>query len=270
MRRRRGSRRPMPRLASRRRPGRRASGADRSAHPTRVHGRATVRISKILAQAGLASRRGAEALLVAGRVTVNGRVQGEPGAQADPEHDIIALDGRPLPGAETLTYIVVHKPRGYLSSRSDPAGRPVVLDLVPGARERLFPVGRLDWDAEGLVLLTNDGALANRLLHPRYEVPRVYQVEVEGDVRPGDLARWRRGVELADGLARPAAVALRSRRSGRTAIELTFGEGRKHEVKRFCQALGHRVVSLRRIAFGPLALGTLGRGRHRRLTPREL
>src|SRR5262245_52211623 len=252
MRRRRGSRRPMPRLASRRRPGRRASGADRSAHPTRVHGRATVRISKILAQAGLASRRGAEALLVAGRVTVNGRVQGEPGAQADPEHDIIALDGRPLPGAETLTYIVVHKPRGYLSTRRDPAGRPVVLDLVPGARERLFPVGRLDRDAEGLVLLTNDGELANRLLHPRYEVPRVYEAEVEGRLAPGELARWRRGVLLADGPARPSGVEILARRHETTRIRLVFREGRKHEVKRYCEALGHPVRRLVRVAFGPL------------------
>ncbi|HVQ74277.1 MAG TPA: pseudouridine synthase [Candidatus Binatia bacterium] len=229
-----------------------------------------MRISKILAQAGLASRRGAEALLVAGRVTVNGRVQGEPGAQADPEHDIIALDGRPLPGAEPLAYILVNKPRGYLSSRRDPGGRPVVLDLVPGTRERLFPVGRLDRDAEGLVMLTNDGELANRLLHPRYGVARVYEAEVEGRVHPGDLGRWRRGIELPDGPAIPSAVEILTRGPATTRLRVVFREGRKHEVKRYCQALGHPVRRLVRTAFGPLKLGDLRAGRHRRLTGREV
>jgi 23S rRNA pseudouridine2605 synthase len=229
-----------------------------------------MRISKILAQAGLASRRGAEALLTAGRVTVNGRVRGEPGAQADPDRDVIALDGRPLPRAEAHAYVVVHKPRGYLSSRRDPAGRPVVLDLVPRARERLFPVGRLDFDAEGLVLLTNDGELANRLLHPRYGVLRVYEVEVEGRVRAGELPRWRAGLVLADGRARPAGVEIAARRPQTTVLRLAFGEGRKHEVKRYCQALGHAVRRLVRTRLGPLELGTLPPGRHRRVTGREL
>ena len=133
-----------------------------------------MRLSKILAQAGLASRRGAEALLEAGRVTVNGTVRLEPGAQADPATDAITLDGRPVGAREAHAYLLLHKPRGYVTSLHDPEGRPVVLALLPPKTPRLFPVGRLDYDAEGLLLLTNDGELTNRLLHPRYEIPRVY------------------------------------------------------------------------------------------------
>jgi 23S rRNA pseudouridine2605 synthase len=229
-----------------------------------------MRINKILAQAGLASRRAAEALLAAGRVTINGRVCRELGAQADPEHDIIALDGRPLPRAESLAYVMVHKPRGYLSSRRDPMGRPVVVDLVGGVPARLFPVGRLDADVEGLVVLTNDGELANRLLHPRYGVPRVYEAEVEGRVRGGDLPRWRGGVVLADGPAIPGGVEIVAWRPRTTVLRLTFREGRKHEVKRYCQALGHPVRRLVRTAFGPLHLGDLKPGAHRRLSSREV
>jgi 23S rRNA pseudouridine2605 synthase len=229
-----------------------------------------MRINKILAQAGLASRRAAEALLTAGRVTVNGRPCREPGAQADPERDVIAVDGRPLPRAEPLEYLMVYKPRGYLSSRRDPGGRPVVLDLVSGARARLFPVGRLDADAEGLVLLTNDGELANRLLHPRYGVPRVYEAEVEGRVRRGDLPRWRSGVMLADGPAIPSGVEIIAWRPRTTVLRLTFREGRKHEVKRYGQALGHPVRRLVRTAFGPLQLGDLRPGDRRRVSGREL
>src|SRR6185503_16925407 len=141
-----------------------------------------IRLSKILAQAGIASRRAAEELLAEGRVTVNGRVRLEPGAQADPDQDRITVDGRPLPGRAPLQYLVLHKLRGYVTTRADPAGRPVVLDLLPSAARIVYPVGRLDIDAEGLLLLTNDGELANRLLHPRYEIPRVYEVEVRGRV----------------------------------------------------------------------------------------
>ena len=167
-----------------------------------------IRLSKILAQRGLSSRRGAEALLGAGRVRINGEVRREPGAQADPERDVITVDGRPLPPVAAHRYVLLHKPRGYVTSRRDPEGRPVVIDLLPAGAERLFPVGRLDFDAEGLLLLTNDGELGNRLLHPRYEIPRVYEVEVERRVRAEDLPRWRRGAVLPDGPAVPRAVRI--------------------------------------------------------------
>ena len=231
---------------------------------------APTRLSKILAQAGLASRRGAEAILAAGRIAVNGDVRREPGAQADPDVDRITLDGRPLEGAEARAYVLLHKPRGYVTSRADPQGRPVVIDLLPGGGPRVFPVGRLDYDAEGLLLLTNDGELTNRLLHPRYEIPRVYEVEVSGQVTGADLARWRKGAVLADGPAVPRAVRLLRGGARSTWLSVTFAEGRNREVKRYCQAMGHRVERLRRVEFGPLRLGPLPAGGCRPLTAAEI
>jgi pseudouridine synthase len=229
-----------------------------------------LRLNKVLAQAGLTSRRGAERLITEGRVAVNGVVTRELATLADPDVDVVTVDGRPLPRSETLRYLLLHKPRGYVTTVSDPQGRPVVTDLVPND-VRLYPVGRLDADVEGALLLTNDGALTHRLLHPRYEVPRVYEAEVEGAVARGDLPRWRRGVTLDDGPAVPVAVeALGRGERGTTRVALTFTEGRKHEVKRFCEALGHRVVRLRRVAFGPIELGRLRPGEWRKLTPREV
>jgi 23S rRNA pseudouridine2605 synthase len=228
---------------------------------------ARLRLNKILAQAGLTSRRGAERLLREGRVSVNGAAVQDPGAAADPERDLISVDGRPLPGPEEPRYVLLHKPRGVVSTVRDPEGRPVVTDLVPGGA-RLFPVGRLDADVEGALLLTNDGALAHRLLHPRYGVPRVYEVEVRPPVARAELPRWRGGVTLADGPARPLDVRLVG--TGGHRLRLTFAEGRKHEVKRYCEALGHPVVRLRRIAFGPIRLGDLPVGATRALTRAEI
>ena len=229
-----------------------------------------LRLNKVLAQAGLTSRRGAERLITEGRVAINGVVTRELATLADPEIDLVTVDGTPLPGSETLRYLLLHKPRGYVTTVRDPQGRPVVTDLVPDD-VRLYPVGRLDADVEGALLLTNDGALTHRLLHPRYEVPRVYEALVEGVVRAADLPRWQRGVTLDDGRAVPLAVELLGRGdSATTRLALTFTEGRKHEVKRFCEALGHRVVRLRRVAFGPIELGKLRPGQWRALTPREV
>lgn len=229
-----------------------------------------LRLNKVLAQAGLTSRRGAERLITEGRVAINGVVTRELATLADPEIDLVTVDGTPLPRSETLRYLLLHKPRGYVTTVRDPQGRPVVTDLIPDD-VRLYPVGRLDADVEGALLLTNDGALTHRLLHPRYEVPRVYEALVEGVVRAADLPRWQRGVTLDDGRAVPLAVELLGRGdSATTRLALTFTEGRKHEVKRFCEALGHRVVRLRRVAFGPIELGKLRPGQWRALTPREV
>lgn len=200
---------------------------------------------------------------------INGEVRREPGAQADPERDVITIDDRPLPPPAAHRYVLLNKPRGYVTSRRDPEGRPVVIDLLPPGGERLFPVGRLDFDVEGLLLLTNDGELANRLLHPRYEIVRVYEAEVERRVRVEDLPRWRRGATLPDGPAVPRSVRILASAERSTRIEVTFAEGRYREVKRYCQALGHPVLRLRRVQFGPLRLGTLPSGKWRELTPRE-
>src|SRR5437667_9985679 len=213
---------------------------------------AKLRLNKILAQAGLSSRRGADRLIADGHVAVNGVVTRELATLADPERDLVTVHGRPLPRAEAKHYLVLHKPAGYVTTVSDPRGRPVVADLVRDVDARLYPVGRLDWDVEGALLMTNDGALTHRLLHPRYGLPRVYEAEVEGRVALGALARWRRGAVLDDGPATPVAVELVRARADASRLRLTFTEGRKHEVKRYCQALGHPVVRLRRVAFGPV------------------
>ena len=202
-------------------------------------------------------------------MAVNGTVTREPGTIAEPNSDLITVDGRPLPAAETLHYVLLHKPRGYLATRRDPRGRPVVTDLV-GVPVRLYPVGRLDHDVEGVLLLTNDGPLTHRLLHPRYQIPRVYEATVRGRVTAGDATRWARGVMLEDGPARPTDVQLLEAGAGTSRVRLTFTEGRKHEVKRFCEALGHPVAHLRRVAFGPIQLGSLPTGRSRALTPAEI
>jgi pseudouridine synthase len=229
-----------------------------------------LRLNKVLARAGLTSRRGAERLITEGRVAINGVVTRDLATLADPDVDVVTVDGTPLPRTEALRYVLLYKPRGYVTTVRDPRGRPVVTDLVP-SDVRLYPVGRLDADVEGALLLTNDGPLTHHLLHPRYEVPRVYEAEVAGEVRAGDLARWRRGVTLEDGPAAPLAAELVGRGEGETTrLRLTFTEGRKHEVKRYCDALGHRVVRLRRVAFGPIELGRLRPGQWRPLAPREV
>lgn len=229
-----------------------------------------LRLQKILAEAGVASRRGAERLIQAGRVRVNGRVIAELGAKADPEADRIELDGRPLQPREARCYVLLHKPAGYLTTRVDPRGRPTVFALLPELGVRLHPVGRLDGDAEGLLLLTNDGVLTYRLTHPRHGVPRVYEVQVEGRLTPADLATLRAGVLLEDGPAVPERVRLLGHEGGRSRLQVTLSEGRYREVKRIFQALGHPVRRLVRIQFGPLRLGRLPVGKWRPLTPAEV
>ena len=195
----------------------------------------------------------------------------EPGTLADAASDRITIDGRPVPPPESSRYLLLNKPVGVVTTVRDPQGRPVVTYLLPpNVRERVYPVGRLDADVEGLLLLTNDGPLTHRLLHPRYALPRLYEVEVAGRVTPADVPRWRRGVTLDDGPAVPLAVELVRGAAVSSLVRLTFTEGRKHEVKRYCDALGHRVQRLRRIAFGPLRLGALRPGACRPLTPGEV
>ena len=217
----------------------------------------------------MASRRHAEALILAGRVTVNGVVVRTLGTRADPERDRIALDGERIAVASVRRTLVVHKPRGVVSTLGDPEGRPTVAALVAGAG-RVYPVGRLDLKSTGLLLLTNDGALAAGLLHPRGAVTRVYHVKVDGTPSEEAITRLRRGVRLADGKTVPAHVRVLERLPTKTWLQVTVVEGRTHLVRRMCEAVGHRVDKLARVRFGPVALGTLPPGAWRDVTPREL
>jgi 23S rRNA pseudouridine2605 synthase len=223
-----------------------------------------VRLQKYLAQAGVASRRASETLIVAGRVRVNGIVVTELGTRVDPSRDVVELDGRRVEPAATVWY-ALHKPRGYLSTRSDPQGRPTLYDLLPRSMRSLFHVGRLDLDSEGLVLLTNDGDVAHRLLHPRYGIEREYEVELSTRIADDALRRLRRGVQLEDGRARAERVA----RLSPTRVTLTLREGRKREVRRMMAAVGQDVVRLLRVRYGPIRLGALAAGRWRALSGEE-
>jgi 23S rRNA pseudouridine2605 synthase len=224
-----------------------------------------MRLAKFLAHAGVASRRAAEQLVFAGRVTVGGAVVRDPARDVG-EEDEVAVDGKPARLERRHVVYALNKPAGYVSTARDPQGRPTVVSLI-GARERLYPVGRLDVDTTGLLLLTNDGDLAQRLTHPSHEVPRVYRARVRrAPVREPALRALRDGVALDDGMTAPA----QARRLAPDRVELTVHEGRKRQVRRMLDAVGHPVVTLERVAFGPLRLGDLPLGRHRRLRPGEV
>lgn len=225
-----------------------------------------MRLAKYLAHAGAASRRAAESLIDDGRVSVDGTTVTDPAHDVD-ETSRVQLDGRPLEGPEPRIYYALNKPVGVVSTARDTHGRPTVVDLVPDPGLRLYPVGRLDADTSGLMLLTNDGALANRLTHPRFEVPKTYRVTLGGrPVGERALRALREGVQLDDGPTAPARV----RRLGPHEIELTIHEGRKRQVRRMCAAVGHPVKALERVGFGPLRLGRLAPGGYRRLSAAEL
>jgi 23S rRNA pseudouridine2605 synthase len=221
-----------------------------------------MRLNAWLARAGVASRRGADELIKAGRITVNG----EPGQLNTfvQSHDDVRLDGEPL-AKQKVAYVLLHKPAGVVTTASDPQGRATVVDLVDHP-SRVVPVGRLDADTTGVLLLTNDGELAHRLAHPRYEVDKVYEVETWAQPTDADLERLRAGVALDDGPTRPAAV----RRIDGARIELTIHEGRNRQVKRMLEAIGHRVKRLHRSRYGPLAVGGLEPGQWRELEPSEV
>jgi 23S rRNA pseudouridine2605 synthase len=225
-----------------------------------------VRLGKYLAHAGVASRRSAEELIAAGRVTVAGEIVTDPARDVG-EDSAVALDGRTLAGAEPRVLYAMNKPVGVLSTARDTHGRPTVLDLLPADGLRLYPIGRLDADSSGLILLSNDGELANRLTHPRFEVPKTYRARVGGGrVARAALDALRAGVELEDGPTAPARV----RRVEDGLIELTIHEGRNRQVRRMCEAVGHPVLELVRTGFGPLSLGSLQPGEHRRLREAEV
>ncbi|MEX0993516.1 MAG: pseudouridine synthase [Solirubrobacterales bacterium] len=226
-----------------------------------------MRLVKYLAHAGVASRRRAERLIADGRVEVDGAIVTDPALDVGDGNEVRA-DGRPVV-PELLEHYVVNKPTGVVSTADDPQGRPKVVDLVESGA-RLYPVGRLDVDTSGLIILTNDGALANLLTHPSYEVRKTYRARVAGAVTDADIARLRKGVDLEDGRTAPADARALESGPGGSLIELTIHEGRKRQVRRMCDAIGHPVERLQRIRIGPLELGDLRPGAARPLTGNEL
>jgi 23S rRNA pseudouridine2605 synthase len=225
-----------------------------------------MRLAKYLAHAGVASRRAAETVIAGGRVRVDGEIVRDPARDVG-EQSRVTVDGRALEGSQAHVVYALHKPLGVVSTARDPGGRPTVVELVPAKGLRLYPVGRLDADSSGLILLTNDGELANRLTHPRFEIEKTYRAKLGGGpVGDRVLRALRRGVELDDGPTAPARV---HRLAGDT-IELTIHEGRNRQVRRMCEALERPVLALERVAFGPLRLDGLAPGAHRRLREEEV
>ncbi len=229
------------------------------------------RLQKILSQAGIASRRAAEKMIAEGRVTVDG-VTAELGSQADASSQTICVDGKPLQNAEAHVYFLLNKPKGYISTAKDERGRKTVLDLLPEVKERIYPVGRLDGGTEGLLLLTNDGALMNGLLHPAREVWKTYVAQVEGRMEKSELQTLKHGVALEDGVTAPAKVRVLDwdDRSGRTKLEISIHEGKNRQVRRMCETVGHPVQALKRTEFAGLSLSGVKRGEHRALTKTEI
>jgi pseudouridine synthase len=229
------------------------------------------RLQKILSQAGVASRRASEQLMIEGRVTVNGGTVRELGTKADASKDDIRVDGRRIKIAERHRYLLMNKPTGFVTTRSDPQRRQTVMELLSGVREYVYPVGRLDYETEGLLLLTNDGELAARLTHPRHEVPRVYEVRVLGVPDAHDIARLAKGVTIEGRRTDPAHVTLvPGRHEGHALLRITIAEGRNRQVRRMFDAIGHPVDYLRRVAIGPLKDSRLRPGQWRDLTEAEV
>jgi 23S rRNA pseudouridine2605 synthase len=228
------------------------------------------RLQKIISRAGIASRRAAEQLIAEGRVSLNGVAAILPGMKADPERDEIRVDGRLISCETERVYLMLHKPPGYVTTLNDPQGRPIVTDLLLGVAERVFPVGRLDYDSEGLLLLTNDGDFAQRLQHPRYGIAKRYRVKVTGQLLPATLKTLERGIDLPDGLFAPADVRLEKTNRGSTWISLTISDGRNRVIRRAFESLGHDIARLVRVAVADLPLGSLDPGAWRYLTPREV
>jgi len=227
------------------------------------------RLQKIIARAGVSSRRAAEELITGGRVRVNGKIVDELGAKADPREDKIEVDGKRLT-AQAPVYVVLHKPRNVVSTLSDPEGRPSVAELLESVGARVFPVGRLDFATSGVLLATNDGEFSQGLLHPKKGVPKTYVVKVSGLMEPSDLERWARGVELDDGRTQPAEVRFGRHEEGKTWFEITIHEGRNQQIRRMGEATGFPVMRLARLSFAGITHEELRPGQWRFLTATEL
>ena len=229
-----------------------------------------MRLQKYMAGCGVASRRASEQMIQDGRVTVNGHVVAEPGTKINGEADVVAVDGKVIAPARGCTYIMLHKPTGFVTTAADQFGRPAVVDLVKDVPARLYPVGRLDYDTSGLLLLTDDGDLTYRLTHPKHVVPKVYIARVAGIPKPQALAQFRHGIELDGRLTAPAAIAVTRRQNGQAEVRVTIHEGRNRQVRRMLAAIGHEVLTLARVQMGALGLGTLAEGAWRHLSEAEV
>lgn len=228
------------------------------------------RLQKVLAGAGIASRRHCEELILAGKIKVNGVVVRTLGSKVDPEKDKIEVEGKLLITEAPKIYIILNKPAGYVTTAYDPQGRPTVLDLVRDAGARVYPVGRLDFDTEGLLLLTNDGELTYALTHPKHEVGKTYLALVQGVPGADKLKRFQKGLRLADGRTAPAKVKLMKTVRNNAWLEITIHEGRNRQIRRMCETIGHPVLRLKRIKLGLLTLEKLEEGKYRRLTKDEV
>jgi 23S rRNA pseudouridine2605 synthase len=229
-----------------------------------------VRLNKLLGRSGAASRRKADDLIRQGRVSVNGVVVTELGTKVDDRRDRISVDGRAIPAAGPAVHILLHKPAGFLVTLSDPFGRPTILDLLPGLVEGVRPVGRLDMDSEGVLLLTNDGEMAYRLTHPRYEIRKTYVVRVKGEATAGEAARLAKGIFVEGRRTAPARVEVLEAHPGKSVVRITIHEGRKREVRRMFEAVGHEVAALKRTDFAGITLDHLPLGKWRSLKPAEV
>ena len=228
------------------------------------------RLQKIIAAAGVDSRRHAEKLITAGRVSVNGVVVNELGAKADAAKDIIRVDGNTISIDKTMTYIVLYKPAGYVTTLSDPQGRPTVVDLISDVPERIYPVGRLDYDSAGLLLLTNDGDFAQKVQHPRFQSPKVYRVKIQGRLSKDEIKQLGKGIKLEDGIFKPENMQIEKFNDKSCWLRLTLREGKNRIIRRGFEEAGHRVARLVREAIGPIQLGNLKEGSWRYLTKKEI
>jgi len=228
------------------------------------------RLQKFMARHGVASRRACEEIIASGKVKVNGKMVTTPGTSVDPDRDRVEVDGKQLGGDEKKVYLILNKPRGYLTTASDPRGRKKVGDLLEGVEERVFPVGRLDYDSEGLLIMTNDGDLTFRLTHPSHQVPKTYKVRVRGLPGRQELERLSRGVVLDGRMTAPAQVDCIDERDGNALLEITIHEGRNRQVRRMLEEIGYEVIRLKRTRIGPISLGDLKPGQHRPLRDSEV
>lgn len=228
-----------------------------------------MRINKFMAECGVASRRACDEMILEGRVKVNGKKIDTPGLEINEFNDAVTLDGRRITLVSKKYYIMLHKPKGYVTTVKDDKGRKMVMELIK-IRSRLYPVGRLDYDTEGLLLLTNDGQLAYALTHPSHEVPKTYIAKIKGKISDTEVRQLRKGVEIDGKMTLPAVVKIIETDDEFSRVEVTIKEGRNHQIKKMFEVVGKEVVFLKRTAIGPLKLGGLGRGEYKNLTSKEI